>query len=638
MNSFTAKPYGPASKHSSLPRTGPQGNDQAQPGTKSMPSLSGDILKQRIASMQKQKPGKPGKPGDGAFSTPKSFVSSGTPVISESEIQLRRNSMHRTPPPPTPDTKPNYDKSVPEFLRKKLKPIGIPENEQSKQESESIKEEDKAQVDEISKKSFRNSKLMFENISVASNVGPKPKPKPKSFKSINGLTKNGNGDQGHILKQDESTVDPGTENKGEEESKTQTDFEKSIKNGGQQSEGEDTAVVVEESCPESNTDAESGNGAEEKIKGEIENVQDDCQNSEIAANLKPLDVKLPTVPIGLSAWMDRYVKKNPKLQKPESNKNEAALSIPGKEFGGFSQAGIGAASDVNAIEDELYDDVNNDLKDTSKDDADLVYDDVQSGQQQVDAAISNDGEEFYDDIVVGGSSAAIDASNDEVYDDVAGTASDEVYDDVAGKEPSSNEPEPEIYDDVNTEAAPVYEIEEGEIGEQEQPGFYEPVESIQQYMRQDQVGKDAVDAAASPANDKASKKREEKERKEREKLEKKKKEEAERKFKKEEEERKKREREERKRIEKERKSFDLKPDEDPVPIERHMATASMKGKGKDLAITRGEYLDVISKNKCPKGKVLVQNCYGKLGFVWLKDLGIDKRKSLIEASSPVAAV
>ena len=356
MNSFTAKPYGPASKHSSLPRNGPQGNDQAQPGTKSMPSLSGDILKQRIASMQKQKPG---KPGDGAFSTPRSFVSSGTPVISESEIQLRRNSMHRTPPPPTPDTKPNYDNSVPEFLRKRLKPIGIPENEQNKQENESMKEENKAQVDEISKKSFRNSKLMFENISAAPNVGPKPKPKPKSFKSNNGLKQNDTGDQSHFPKQDESTVDPGTESKGEEVSKTQTDFEKNIMNGGQQSEGEDTAVVVGDSCPESNTGAESGNGAEEQIKGEIENVQDNCQNLEIAANLKPPDIKLPAVPIGLSAWMDRYVKKNPNLQKPESNKNETALSLLGKDSGVFSQAGIG---DENAIEDELYDDVNNDLK------------------------------------------------------------------------------------------------------------------------------------------------------------------------------------------------------------------------------------------------------------------------------------
>ena len=91
------------------------------------------------------------------------------------------------------------------------------------------------------------------------------------------------------------------------------------------------------------------------------------------------------------------------------------------------------------------------ISDTSTDDADLVYDDVQSGQQQMDAAISNDGEEFYDDIAVGGSSAVTDASNNEVYDDVAGTVSDEVYDDVAGNGLSSNEPEPEIYDDVNTE-------------------------------------------------------------------------------------------------------------------------------------------------------------------------------------------
>lgn len=42
-----------------------------------------------------------------------------------------------------------------------------------------------------------------------------------------------------------------------------------------------------------------------------------------------------------------------------------------------------------------------------------------------------------------------------------------------------------------------------------------------------------------------------------------------------------------------------------------MAECDVKGKGKDLTITQGEYLDVISKNNCPKGKVLVQNAYGK---------------------------
>lgn len=55
----------------------------------------------------------------------------------------------------------------------------------------------------------------------------------------------------------------------------------------------------------------------------------------------------------------------------------------------------------------------------------------------------------------------------------------------------------------------------------------------------------------------------------------------------------------------------LKPDEDPVPTERRMVEVDVKGKNKDLTITRGEYVDVISKHNCPKGKVLVQNSSGK---------------------------
>ena len=42
-----------------------------------------------------------------------------------------------------------------------------------------------------------------------------------------------------------------------------------------------------------------------------------------------------------------------------------------------------------------------------------------------------------------------------------------------------------------------------------------------------------------------------------------------------------------------------------------MAECDVKGKGKDLTITQGEYLDVISKHNCPKSKVLVQNASGK---------------------------
>ena len=55
----------------------------------------------------------------------------------------------------------------------------------------------------------------------------------------------------------------------------------------------------------------------------------------------------------------------------------------------------------------------------------------------------------------------------------------------------------------------------------------------------------------------------------------------------------------------------LKPDEDPIPIERHMTTCDFKGKGKDLAFVRSEYVDIITKNNCPKGKWLAQNNTGK---------------------------
>ncbi len=54
-----------------------------------------------------------------------------------------------------------------------------------------------------------------------------------------------------------------------------------------------------------------------------------------------------------------------------------------------------------------------------------------------------------------------------------------------------------------------------------------------------------------------------------------------------------------------------------MPIERHMAKCDIKAKGKDLSFCRGEYLDIISKNNCPKGKVLAQNSLGKrkLSFI-----------------------
>ena len=42
-----------------------------------------------------------------------------------------------------------------------------------------------------------------------------------------------------------------------------------------------------------------------------------------------------------------------------------------------------------------------------------------------------------------------------------------------------------------------------------------------------------------------------------------------------------------------------------------MAKRDVKGKGKDLTITQGEYLDVITKTNCPNDKVLVQNSSGK---------------------------
>lgn len=642
MASFTAKPFTSPGKAASLPRS-MQGEkleqDKSQTLPSAMPVFSGDLLKQRLAEMHGKKPQIPQK--NELHSTSAGPIAA--PVISANQLLKHRNSMSRTPAPPTPDAKPKYDKT-PEFLRKKLKPSGVSHtNAQEKEDSAQEKEggadgnEEKGSEKEDTKKSFRNSRLLFENISAAPKITPKPGPRPvPKPRDRNSLKK----------KTDQSTT--------ENVDRTPKVDEKSNNIDNAVAEKENPDVADRSDISESSKDAlnqlDKVLDMEDKIDETAEEVAE-----------KP-KLELPIPPTGLELWMNYYVKNSTKLLKLDNLDATDAPPAVNREIrppivdrrGGSSEPGSIAAqphasNSAAAANDDIYDDVASGIGQ-----GDEIYDDVVSATAQgsgSSAPLQGDvADDVYDDVV--GATAGL--VQDEVYDDVVGGSQqmgdgtvqegEDLYDDVAVAASVVNDQE--LYDDVavtGSEAIPVYEVEDGDLSSQTGEALYEPVETIAQYVVSE--GKTPSVPEERPPKplrtdipvDKGNKKKEEKERKEKERVEKKRREEAEKQRKKDEEEKKKRDREERKKIEKERRAFNLKPEEDPIPIERHMAECDVKGKGKDLTITRGEYLDVITKNNCPKGKVLVQNSSGKLGYVFMKDIGMDRRKSLLMASSPVAA-
>ena len=302
MASFTAKPFGSPGKAASLPRSMQNEmleKDKSQTLPSAMPVFSGDLLKQRLAEMHGKKPQTPQKKE--LHSMPAGPIVA--PMVSANQLIKHRNSMSRTPAPPTPDAKQKYDKT-PEFLRKKLKPAVVSHtNAQEKDDSAQVKEdnvdgdEEKGSEKEDTKKSFRNSRLMFEHISAAPKITPKPGPKPvPKPRDRNSLKK----------KTDQSS----TENAENVDRTPKVDDEKSSNVDSAVAEKENLDMADQSDISESS----------KEVLNQLDKVLDiedkiDETSKEVAEKPK---MELPMAPTGLELWMNYYVKNSNKLLKLDS--------------------------------------------------------------------------------------------------------------------------------------------------------------------------------------------------------------------------------------------------------------------------------------------------------------------------------
>lgn len=353
--SYTAKPYQPPGKHSSLPRFNSKGDndaDKSQLATGTMPSLSGDILKQRIASLNTKqssktplnKPGLGPKPSNG-IKKPPPPKAQGVPLINATELMQRRESMHRTPPPPTPDSAKQKTEKTPEFLRKKLKPTKSKQNEEQKESGEN----DEATDDTHTKKAFRNSKLLFEKMSAQPPIAPKPRGKSVNQEKPEEQLKPPEIVSRQTASNDEApAVDSKDENSVSNEGGP-------VRDEAPQDEAELTHKPTEaDLIAESN---EAVNQLDQVISAE---ESDDSTESDASA--KPKDVTMPEIPPGLEAWLKKYVSCSCMLKKLNDLKSEGT---PPPVLRDLKKPTVPAPSNVSndqtagneSNDAEIYDDV-----------------------------------------------------------------------------------------------------------------------------------------------------------------------------------------------------------------------------------------------------------------------------------------
>ena len=304
--SFTAKPYQPPGKHSSLPRFNNKGDsdaDKSKLATGTMPSLSGDILKQRIASLNTKQSSKPplSKPGLGSkpsngVKKPPPPKAQGVPIINATELMQRRESMHRTPPPPTPDSAKQKTDKTPEFLRKKLKPTQSKQNEEQK---ESIDNNDD---DTHTKKAFRNSKLLFEKMSAQPPVAPKPR----------GKSVNQEKPEEHLKPPE--IVSRQAASSGEAPPVDSTDQSIELNEDGPvRDEAPQNEAELTHKPTEADLIAESNEAVNQL--DQVISAEESDDSTESDATAKPKDITMPEIPPGLEAWLKKYVTCNCMLKK-----------------------------------------------------------------------------------------------------------------------------------------------------------------------------------------------------------------------------------------------------------------------------------------------------------------------------------
>ena len=340
--SFTAKPYSAPGKSASLPRFNPEGNmDQGKSQTlpTPMPTFSGDILKQRLAAMQNKSGQTPLKKKP----PPNPTAPSPGPLISEKELKVRRDSMHRTPAPPTPDSKQKYDKT-PEFLRKRLKPTGLPQKEVQEEENYVQDDKEKEPVKDESKKNFRNSKLLFENISAAPKVTPKPATRPKP-----------------AIKPREVKAMPQVSTEENLQSSDDTSIERNS-DVNHSLEGDEKLESLTTTSEENRDQLEIHNANTEALN-QLDKILDSEEGSEgiVQKDAKPQDIKMPEAPNGLDLWMKHFVRNNAKLAKLDSGDAVDAPPIIKRELKHptLSERALAPSSKevTPAASEEIYDDV-----------------------------------------------------------------------------------------------------------------------------------------------------------------------------------------------------------------------------------------------------------------------------------------
>ena len=322
MSSLNPKPFALPGKSSSLRRfncdeSKEQSKSQTLPNT--MPVFSGDILKQRLEAMQSKKLQMPVKKDQHHMSSGPAAV----PLIDRNELMKRRDSMNRTPAPPTPDAKQKNDRT-PEFLRKKLKPTAnLPKNHEQENEGNADMDIDGEAKTEETKKSFRNSRLLFESISAAPKVTPKPAPKPAPRP-----------------KPDKNSFKDKTEQPGFDGSKTSEEASSGNDSILQEDDGKDSLCNVlpenkklevageldlSEKCNEPLNhhgkmfQLEGQSDMDEKSRealNQLDGILDlEDQNEVVKEVIQKPNIAIPEAPVGLELWMNYFVKNSTKLLK-----------------------------------------------------------------------------------------------------------------------------------------------------------------------------------------------------------------------------------------------------------------------------------------------------------------------------------
>ena len=411
ISTFGPRPFGaakpalagkPPVSHGSLK------SKKGEPPTKNpvavptMPGVSSDLLRGKLASMKKTPP--PPPPAEAEKSSNKNTISlrnslkrvnknddaSDTPTATkQDELAKRRDSMNHVPAGTIPDADKEMNKNTtPEFLRKRLKPTGKildgsqktsetkPEISNSQADNESSQKlnsyngrTDSAKINTGSKSDFRKSLSLFEKAG-RSSPPPMVKPKPRG-----GSLRSGSVDENNVPDKEINAVNT------DAETTTTTTENEAVQRTVQPEiiENKEVEMVSEE------TSVKNSSVGDKSVS------EDNKKTDGIPEKGPKPDITVSEPPAGLHEWLTLFVLNNGSLKKLE---DEIVKKLPPPVQRDLKHRVQNEVKEVNKTSDsvvevgdtgeELYDDVEH-KESTKQDEGEELYDDVDVDELQKQA-------------------------------------------------------------------------------------------------------------------------------------------------------------------------------------------------------------------------------------------------------------